>query len=137
VKVYLDTNVLIAAFATRGLCADLLRLVLPEHQLVIGEAGLTETRRVLQKKLRIPAEAAAEVEAFLRQQATVVAPSAPLKVKLPDEGDVVILTDAVAGGAEVLVTGDRDLLAIAARAPLPILAPRGLWELLRTNPGGE
>jgi len=28
VRVFLDTNVLVAAFATRGLCADLMRVVL-------------------------------------------------------------------------------------------------------------
>ena len=136
-RVYLDTNVLIAAFATRGLCADLLRVVLAEHQLLIGPAGLTETHRVLRKKLRLPTATADELEAFLRQQATVVASSTPLNIKLRDEDDLAILTEAVAGGADVLVTGDRDLLELAHRAPLPILTPRGLWELLRTNPGDE
>lgn len=136
-KVYLDTNVLIAAFATRGLCADLLRVVLAEHRLLIGEAGLAEMHRVLRRKLRLPEEAAAEVETFLRQQATVVPSSLSLKIKLRDNDDVVILTDAVTGGADVLVTGDRDLLDIAARAPVSILTPRGLWELLRTSPSDE
>jgi uncharacterized protein len=36
VRVFLDTNVLVSAFATRGLCADLLELVLLEHDLVLG-----------------------------------------------------------------------------------------------------
>jgi len=31
VRVFFDTNVLVSAFATRGLSADLLRLVLTEH----------------------------------------------------------------------------------------------------------
>ncbi len=34
-KVVLDTNVLASTAATRGLCADVLRAVLAEHQLVI------------------------------------------------------------------------------------------------------
>jgi len=38
------------------------------------------------------------------------------------------------GGAEVFVTGDAAVLKLGKRAPLPILTPRGLWELLR-NPG--
>jgi predicted nucleic acid-binding protein len=37
VRVFLDTNVLVSAFAARGLCADTLELVLLEHELV-GEA---------------------------------------------------------------------------------------------------
>jgi predicted nucleic acid-binding protein len=47
VRVCLDTNVLVAAFATRGLCADVLRTVLAEHDLVVGEVILAELRRVL------------------------------------------------------------------------------------------
>ncbi len=133
-KVYLDTNVLVAAYATRGLCADLLHTVLAEHQLVIGEAALAEARRVLRKKIRLSSEVVAEVEAFLRQQAMVVTDPTPLLIRLRDADDLVILADALAGEADVLVTGDRDLLDIADRAPLPIVTPRGMWELLRSNP---
>ena len=133
-KVYLDTNVLVSAFATRGLCADILNTVLAEHQLIAGEAVLSEVRRVLRQKIRLSAGTVAEVEALLRQQATIV-PAAPrLAIKIRDMDDLPILSEAVAGGAEVLVTGDRDLLDIAARAPLPIMTPRGLWELLRSGP---
>jgi predicted nucleic acid-binding protein len=40
VRVFLDTNVLISAFATRGLCAELFRSVIAEHELVLGEVVL-------------------------------------------------------------------------------------------------
>ena len=52
-RVYLGTNVLVAAYATRGLCADVLHTVVAEHQLVIGEAALAEARRVLRQKIRL------------------------------------------------------------------------------------
>jgi len=32
-----------------------------------------------------------------------------------------------------LVTGDRDLLDIAADAPIKIVDPRGFWDLVRKN----
>lgn len=133
-KVYLDTNVLVAAFATRGLCADLLHAVLAEHQLVIGEAALAETQRVLRQKIRLSAAVVAEVDSFLRQEATVVTDAKPLTIKIRDKNDLVILAEALAGEADILVTGDGDQLDIADRAPLRIVTPRGLWELLRSNP---
>jgi len=37
VKVFLDTNILVSGVATRGLCADVIRLVLAEHELITGE----------------------------------------------------------------------------------------------------
>jgi predicted nucleic acid-binding protein len=45
VRVFLDTNVLVSAFASRGLCADLLELVLLEHDLVSGQTVLREFTR--------------------------------------------------------------------------------------------
>lgn len=133
-KVYLDTNVLVSAFATRGLCADILHAVMAEHQLIVGDAVLAEVRRVLRQKIRLPPAAVAEVEGLLRQQGLPVTAAPPLAIRIRDADDLVILSEAVAGGADVLVTGDRDLLDIAAKAPLPIVTPRGFWELLRSNP---
>ena len=43
----------------------------------------------------------------------------------------------IAGGAEVLVTGDRDLLDVAMQLPeLKVLSPRQFWEDLRMRGGG-
>ena len=43
-KVLLDANVLIAAFAARGLCADMFRLAATDHELLIGAPVLVEVR---------------------------------------------------------------------------------------------
>jgi len=131
VKVSLDTNVLVSAFGTRGLCADILHVVLAEHELIIGEAVLTETRRVLTTKFGVPTATVDEVDALLRQQSRVVTNAPRVGMRLRDADDVLILSEAVAGGAEVLVTGDRDLLAVAGKAPLAIVTPRGFWEMVR------
>ena len=62
-KVFFDTNVLIAAFATQGLCADLFAHVLLEHGLVVGEVVLTELRTTLRTKLKLPKKTIDEIEA--------------------------------------------------------------------------
>ena len=53
-KVCLDTNVLVAAFATRGLCADVLRTVLVDHELVMGEVLLEELDASWRRSSRCP-----------------------------------------------------------------------------------
>lgn len=132
-KVALDTNVLVSAVATRGLCADIFHTTLAEHQLVLGTTVLAELRRVLQQKLRLPADTIDEMDAFLRRQAILVEAAPALAIKIRNTSDLLVLAEAVAGEADVLVTGDHDLLDIAARAPLPILTPRGFWERLRSH----
>jgi len=133
VRVALDTNVLVSAVATRGLCADVFNLVLAEHQLVVGETVLAELRRVLSEKMRVPDTTIDELVALLRQEAIVVTTADELPIKIRDQSDLPVLSEAVAGNAEVLVTGDGDLTEIAVELPLRILSPRGFWEQLRQN----
>lgn len=133
-KVCLDTNVLVSAFATRGLSADVLRVVLAEHELLVPELILIEFRRALAKKLRAPEAEIVFAEQVLRTQ-TVIADAVALAApRVRDAADARVLASAVAGGADVLVTGDADLLIVAARSPIPILSPRELWERLRGAP---
>jgi len=131
VKVFLDTNVLISAFAARGLCADLMRLLLAEHEVLTGEVNLTELRRVLVQRFKAPKAQADLVEDLLRDQTVVPKPAVLLSLKVRDPDDAWVLASAVSGAAELLVTGDQDLLVLADRAPLPILTPREAWERLR------
>jgi uncharacterized protein len=131
VKVFFDTNVLISAFAARGLCADLMRVVLAEHELQTGEVNLTELRRVLRDRFKAPAAQIDRIDALLRDQTIIAKPTDILPLKVRDPDDAWVLASAVAGEAELLVTGDQDLLVLAAKAPLPIVTPRGAWELLR------
>jgi uncharacterized protein len=133
VRVALDTNVLVSAVATRGLCADVLNLVLAEHELIVGEAVLAELRRVLTERIRVPGKTVDEFVSLLRQESTVVRKAEPFPIKIRDKDDLVVLSEAIAGNAEALVTGDRDLLELTDELPLQILSPRGLWEQLREN----
>ena len=132
-RVFLDTNVLVTAFATRGLCADVVRLVLAEHDLITGEVVLAELRDVLSRRIKLPASTVAEILALLRAQEVVPQPATPSELPIRDPADRWILASAVAAQADVLVTGDEDLLAIAVDAPIKILNPRGLWTLLRSS----
>lgn len=130
-KVCLDTNVIVAAFATRGLCADVFRTVLAEHDLMVSEVILDELRRALATKLKLSDDRIAAVEAVLASFPIVPRPATPAAAPVRDPADRWILATALAGGAEVLVTGDRDLLDVRAQAPLRMVDPREFWELLR------
>lgn len=130
-RVFLDTNVLISAFAARGLCADLMRLLLAEHEVLTGDVNLTELRRVLLKRFKATAAQVDVIEQLLRDQTIIPKPAALLSLKVRDPDDAWVLASAVEGGADFLVSGDQDLLVLANRAPLPILSPRDAWNRLR------
>lgn len=132
-KVCLDSNVLVSAFATRGLAADVLRVVLAEHELIVPAVVLAEVERVLRDKFKVPADEWGLVRQILESQTVIPRPASLLTVPVRDADDAWVLASAVAGDAALLVTGDADLLSISGQAPLPILTPRAFWERLRAT----
>ena len=129
-RVFLDTNVLVSAFAARGLCADLFELVLLEHELILGGNVLRELRSALQRKVRLPVSDSAAIVEFLLGEATqLVESSSPVSAAVDPE-DAIVLGDAVAGNAQVFVTGDAKVLRLTALGELRIVSPREFWELL-------
>ncbi|MFM7511969.1 MAG: putative toxin-antitoxin system toxin component, PIN family [Cyanobium sp.] len=129
-RVFFDTNVLVSAFLARGLCADLLRLVLTEHTLVTSEVVLAELRDVLSRKGRLPAQQIDAIETFLREQHVAPSPAQTLELGLVDADDEWVVASAVLAQADLFVTGDQVVLA-CSKPPLPLLNPRGCWEQLR------
>jgi hypothetical protein len=55
VRVVLDADVLLAAYASRGLCEGLLVACIQDHQIISSEHILSELVVHLQGKLRMPA----------------------------------------------------------------------------------
>lgn len=130
-KVFLDTNVLVSAFATRGLCADLLREILAEQELVTGEVVLEELERILAGRFAVPENILADILGLLRSYLVIPRPETTSGVQVRDQDDAWVLATALASGAEVFVTGDQDLLTLGKAAGMRITDPRGFWNLLK------
>jgi len=131
IRVCLDSNVLVAAFAARGLCSDLLAHVLSEQHLVVPEVIREETLRVLTQKFKLSSEALDSVVAVLERCESASRTDDPSPVPIRDPDDERVLADSVAAGVQILVTGDKDLLVIADTSPIPILSPRAFMMLTR------
>ena len=135
-RVFLDTNVIASATATRGLCADVLRTVIEFHDLLVSEHLILELRRVLKDKFGASPDLIADV-VWLLQQDTLASHATPLRdVPLPDPADVAIVSSALNGAADVLVTGDQEILALRRIGSLEILTPRQFWDKERGQPAG-
>jgi len=133
-KVVLDTNVLASAAATRGLCADVLREVLTEHELVICKQITDELQRILLNKFGAAPSLVREFVWLIRQDTTLVRPRTVPCVTLKDKDDLGILAAAAASAADVLVTGDKELQELRRIEQTEILSPRAFWQRLTAQP---
>ena len=130
-KVILDANVLIAAVAGRGLCEAILELCLEAHELIISLELLGEVQRNLVKKIRLPDAVALEFCRLLRNHAMAATPASVAPGACRDPKDIHLLGLAEAAQADILVTGDKDLVECGWRGKTRILLPRQFWEACR------
>jgi putative PIN family toxin of toxin-antitoxin system len=127
-RVLLDTNVLASAVATRGLCADVLREVLADHELITCPQIFTELRRILCDKFAVTNELIEDFIGLLQETAVCVAVSDLPKLTFKDKDDLGILAAAKDGNANVIVTGDKELQRLRQFSGISILTPRQFWQ---------
>ena len=127
-KVFLDTNVLASSIATRGLCSELLESIIHDHELLTCQAVLDELERVLAEKLRLPPPVVAGFLSLVEAEGTTIKPSREIPpIRIQDADDLPILACAIAGKADVFVTGDKELLDLRKVEGLVVVPPRELW----------
>ena len=131
-KIFADTNFLVSAFTARGLSHEVFQIILAEHELVTGEFVLTELKRVLTEKMNVPQPMINETDQLLRRYHIEPVPENPSCVQVRDEDDRWVLESAIQAKAEVLITGDKDLLVVNDDVKnLKIVTPRSFWEMIQ------
>lgn len=121
-----DTNVLIAAIITEGICSKLLhRARAREFSLVSCPFIITELRRTLSKKFRLSHdETASAMEPISEAIELNIEHGLKIRNICRDADDDNIIACAEAAKAAYLVTGDSDLLDIKSYKDIKIITPR-------------
>ena len=136
-RVFLDTNVLVSAVAARGLCADVLREILVSHQLVVSSQLVLELKNILHTKIGLPQEIISDFVEVLSQDSILSKNTDTVTIDTKDKDDILILSTAVNGNAELFVTGDKELLELKKIQSMRIISPRNFWETLKSQPSDE
>ena len=124
-RVVFDTNIYISALVFPGGLAEkaIYRVLEGKDELFISKAILDELLRVLATRFSKDREELARLAVWLSEIAQFVSPKRKITV-LRDEADNRILECAVEAGAEVIVTGDREILDLVQFEGIRILSLR-------------
>jgi uncharacterized protein len=125
-RVVLDTNTLISRLLSRHSApARAVDLALADHQILASEATLMELAEVLSRAKFDPYLTIGERQDFLRQFDRIAERIEVVRTirACRDPRDDKFLELAVAGEADVIVTGDNDLLALDPFREISILTP--------------
>ena len=127
-RVFLDTNVLVSAILTRGLCRDLLRSALEDHDALVSKLVVDELVKVLRDKIGV-SESELEKALMTLDGLEVVNDQGgvPQTAGL-EPNDAVMLAAAIAAGADVFITGDQGILAESPQLPIDVVSPRRFME---------
>ena len=129
-RVVLDTNVLVSGLAYPGSVPG--RIVAVWRQggvdVVLSRYILDETSRVLPrlKRMRLSGGEIRDLVDSFMFLADIVEPDGGRDASLRDAADQQVLGTFRAAKADYLITGDKDLLALAER--YPIVTPAAFWE---------
>ena len=128
-RVVFDTNVLYSAIAAKGFCEEVLDEAVGDCSIVWSTPLQQELESVLARRYKIGPGTRAALAAYVDLCEFVEPQPLPKRV-CRDKNDDVVLATAVAGKADLIVTGDADLLVLKTFRGIKILAPRQFLELL-------
>jgi putative PIN family toxin of toxin-antitoxin system len=120
-RVTLDSNIYISALVFGGKPKRILEMAIEDQvEIAISDSIIEEVRRHLPAKFGWSEERTTEVVESINEYAVHVTPSEQIDAVPADPDDNRVLECAVEAAADVIVSGDRDLLRIGSYAGIPI-----------------
>ena len=126
-KVVVDTNVIIAGLVAEGVCRDIVKRRLPACDLFTSRGLLDELAEKLRNKFGLHLDELPLLKIY-EAEATVIKPSRLPKPVCRDADDDEVLATALAAKAEIILTGDKDLLVLKGFQGIKIFSPRQFVE---------
>jgi uncharacterized protein len=127
-KIIFDTNVIISAFITHGLSSRVLDICIDNHQLFISQWIIDEVIEKLKNKIKVPDTEIRRINFFLSSNFQIIKTNGDIPdiCRDNDDNNVLLLIQNIP--AEMLITGDKDLLVLKNYLSARIISPREFLE---------
>jgi putative PIN family toxin of toxin-antitoxin system len=135
VTVVLDTNVVVSALFFGGLPLDVVRACIAGKFRLLASPEILDEYREVAARFQEPGSTDDQTLVFagLCARAVIVEPPPLQPPVCRDPFDDRFIACALAGHGDFIVTGDRDLLALAGRLVVDVLTPRQFLARLGTG----
>ncbi|OGW54364.1 MAG: putative toxin-antitoxin system toxin component, PIN family [Nitrospirae bacterium RBG_13_43_8] len=129
-RVVFDTNIFISALAVSGSQGEkaILKIIEGDDTLLFSKAIIDEVLSVLSAKFSRDREALSHVAIVLSELGELISPTRRISI-LRDEPDNRILECAVSGNADLIVTGDKDMLKLESFEKVNIVSLKKYLDL--------
>jgi uncharacterized protein len=127
-KIVFDTSVILSALITQGISFRVLDICIDKHQLFISPWIINEVLLKLDVKLHVLKSEIDRVSLFLYNVFNNITPNGPLPTICRDSDDNNILLLAQYVKANLIITGDNDLLSLNNYLNIKIISPRQFIE---------
>lgn len=131
-RVLFDSNVLFAALSVRGFCQEVVEEAVALVTIIWSPVLQRELVAALRKKNLFSKTALTAIASFAALCEMHVPVPLPKRVSR-DADDDIVLSVAVAGKANLIITGDDDLLVLKKYDGIRIVSPRQFLELLHSQ----
>ena len=137
-RVLIDTNVFLAAIlCPNGVAAEAYRLAFCDgNSVLVCDYVIEELKRVVHRKSsgKYDSQLTTFISGLMLAADAVLVPEEPVEgeVELRDPNDQPILRGALVSEADIILSGDKDLLEAGIPYP-PVLTPRQFIDLLEKS----
>lgn len=130
-RIMLDTNVLVSSLVFPNERMNMIMFcIFSKHDLILSTYILDELRRTVKNKF--PAKTVV-IEKFISKiNYELLEPNETLSIGIRDSNDLPILKSALGGSVDVLITGDKDFLALNLKHPR-IMSPSDFFDEFVVN----
>lgn len=128
-RILVDTNVVVSGLIAKGACFEILEDLVYSHTPIITPYILAECQDVLRHKFHLSSATVKSLISVLDRHFVKGKSSADLLKVCRDSEDDQIVADALFNQAEVILSGDKDLLSMERYEGMRIVAPKDYWKL--------
>jgi len=126
-KIVFDTNVLIAAFISHGVCSELFEHCIRCHKIIASKFILTEFSDKLISKFKFSKYEVSKATQLLLSRIVIMTPLNLERTVCRDPKDNFILGTALKGKCRCIISGNKDLLILKKYKGIDIISPQNFW----------